>query len=113
MVAVLEQLDSQVPAALKGDRQARSLVQAQVQELRALMNAAGGRKLLERWRDSGLTDFNMAVNNAITHYEAFSLVRIPDDTNPYAGQAREAARNEADAARRRGDEARRLYRRLK
>ena len=105
MVAILEQLDSQVPAALKGDRQARNLVQAQTQELRALMNAAGGRKLLERWRDSALTDFNMAVNNAITHYEAFCLV-------PYAAQAPQAARNEADAARRRGDEARRLYRRL-
>ena len=113
MVAVLEELDPLVRAALKGDQQARGKGQAGVRRLRALMNAAGGRKLLERWSDSGLTDFNVDVNNAITHYEAFYMMRILDESSPYAAQSREAAQHEASAASARYLEARGQYRRLR
>ena len=36
--------------------------------------------------DPALTGFNLAVSNAITHYHAFYMIRIPDDANPYAAQ---------------------------
>jgi DNA uptake protein ComE-like DNA-binding protein len=77
------------------------------------MNAAGGRNLLERWSDRALMDFNVDVNNAITHYEAFYMVRILDGTSQLATQSQDAARAEANAASRRADEAMNLYRRLK
>ena len=111
-MAVLDELDPQVRAALKGDQQARANGQQSVQRLRALMNAAGGRKLLERWSDSSLMDFNVDVNNAITHYEAFYMMRILDESSPYAAQSREAAQHEASAASARYLEARGQYRRL-
>jgi hypothetical protein len=113
MVAILEELDPQLRAALDGDQQARSRGQANVQRLRALMNAAGGRKLLERWSDDALTDFNADVSNAMVHYEAFYMVRILEDPNPFAAKSREAAQGEANLAAKRSAEARSLYRRLK
>lgn len=113
MVAVLEELDPQVQAAASGDPQARSKGRDNVRKLRGLMNAAGGRNLLERWSDRALMDFNVDVNNAITHYEAFYMVRILDGTSQLATQSQDAARAEANAASRRADEAMNLYRRLK
>ena len=113
MVAVLEELDPQVQAAASGDPQARSKGQDSVRRLRALMNAAGGRKLLERWNDESLMDFNLDINNAMTHYEAFYMVRIVDGTSPTATHSQDAARAEANAASRRADEAINVYRGLK
>jgi hypothetical protein len=113
MVAVLNELDAQVQAAVKGDQPARTQGRASVGRLRALMNAAGGRTLLDRWSDQALTDFNLDVNNAITHYEAFYTIRILDEPSPYAAQSREAAEQEARAAAKRYQEARSLYRRLR
>ena len=113
MVAVMDELDPQVRAALGGDQRARSLGQANVQRLRSLMNAAGGRKLLDRWSDAALTDFNVDVNNAITHYDEFYMIRILDNSSPFAAQSREAAENAARRASTRYEDARRTYRRLK
>jgi len=79
----------------------------------ALMKAAGGRNLLERWQDRALTDLNVRINNAVTHYEAFYMVRILDEPNQFAAQSREAAAAELDGAARRHEEARSLYRRLR
>jgi hypothetical protein len=113
MVAVMDELDPQVRAALGGDQRARSLGQASVQRLRSLMTAAGGRKLLERWSDATLTEFNVDVNNAITHYEEFYMIRILDNSSPFAAQSREAAEHAARRASTRYEDARRGYRRLK
>jgi hypothetical protein len=112
-MAVLDELDPQVRAALKGDQQARANGQQSVQRLRALINAAGGRRLLNRWSDEQLMHFNMSVNNAITRYEAFYMMRILDESSPYAKQSREAAESEANIARTRYQEARSTYRGLR
>ena len=53
MIAVLDDLDRQTKAALDGDQQARSEGQASVRRVMALMSAAGGRQLLERWTIAG------------------------------------------------------------
>ena len=113
MVAVMDELDPQIRAALNGDQEARNSGQKNVRRLRALMNAAGGRKLLERWSDAALTDFNVDVNNAITHYDEFYMIRILDSSSQFAAKSRDAAQNAASAASRRYEDARRSYRQLK
>lgn len=77
------------------------------------MKAAGGRNLLERWRDTTLTDLNLDIHNAVTKYQAFYMVRILDPPHPYAAKTREAAESELSGATRRYEEARSLYRRLR
>jgi hypothetical protein len=74
------------------------------------MDAAGGRNLLERWDDRALTDLNVKISNAVTHYEAFYMVRVTEDQ--FAAQTREAAAVELRAASQRYGEARSSYRRL-
>lgn len=113
MMAALDDLDRQTRAALGGDRQARSEGQATLSQVRALMSAAGGRQLLERWDDRVLTDLNVDISNAVTGYQAFYMIRILDDSNQFAETSRTAARTEFDKANRRYEEARRLYQRLK
>ena len=113
MVAALDQLALQSQAALRGDQNARSEGQATLRRLRSLMNAAGGRKLLERWKDSTLTDLNVDISNAATKYDAFFMVRILDPPDPFAAKTREAAESELSGATRRYEEARSLYRRLR
>jgi hypothetical protein len=112
MMAALDRLAGQTDAVLRGDSDARSEGQAQLRRLLALMAVAGGRQLLERWDDRTLTDLNVDINNCVTHYQAFYMLRVLDESHPYAAKSREAAGNEARAARLRYEEARRLYRRL-
>ena len=76
------------------------------------MNAAGGRNLLERWQDGALMHLNMTISNAVTHYEAFYMVRILEEPNRFAAQTRQAAEVELRAAIQRHEEARNSYRRL-
>jgi hypothetical protein len=112
IVAALDELEQQSQAASRGDGKARSDGRATLSRIRALMNAAGGRNLLERWQDGALTHLNVTINNAVTHYEAFYMVRILEEPNQFAAQTREAAEIELRAAVRRHEEARSSYRRL-
>jgi hypothetical protein len=96
IVAALEVVDQNTGKALDGDGQARS----------------EGQNLLERWQDQALTDMNVSISNAVTHYEAFYMLRVLDEPHPYAAKTREAAEAEYRGATRRYEEARRAYRRL-
>jgi hypothetical protein len=109
MIAALDTLAPQATAALGGDARARSDGQSTLRRVHALMRAAGGRKLLDRWSDRPLTDLNLHISNAVTKYDAFYMVRILDATSPYAAQSRQAAESELTSA---SEDARRLYRRL-
>jgi hypothetical protein len=112
IVAALDELAAQSQAASGGDRQARSDGRATLGRVEALIGAAGGRNLLEPWQDRTLTDLNVRINNAVTHYQAFYMVRIVDQPDQFAAQSRQAAAEELRAAVRRHDEARNHYRRL-
>jgi hypothetical protein len=112
IIAALDELDRQTEAAFGGDRQARSDGQSTLRRVIALTNAAGGRQLLERWDDRVLTDLNVDIHNAVTHYQAFYMVRILEEPNQFAETSRTAAKNEFVGGHRRYDEARRLYQRL-
>jgi hypothetical protein len=113
IVAALDELGRQTQAASKGDRQARTDGRAALARVSALMDAAGGRNLLERWQDRALTDLNVKIHNAVTHYEAFYMVRVVDEPEQFAASSRAAAESELRAALRRHDEARSSYRRLR
>jgi hypothetical protein len=112
IVATLDVVDQSTSKALGGDGQARSEGQAALGRARGLMRAAGGRNLLERWPDQALTDMNVSISNAVTHYEAFYMLRVLDEPHPYAAKSKEAAEAEYRGATRRYEEARRAYRRL-
>ena len=112
MIAALDDLDRQTKAALDGDAQARANGQATLRKVMALMSAAGGRQLLERWDDRQLTDLNVDISNAVTHYQAFYMVRILDESSQFAKESRAAATAEYQGATRRYEEAKRLFRRL-
>jgi hypothetical protein len=113
MIAALDELVPQAEAAFNGDSEARSKGRATLRRLEALMNAAGGRNLLERWDDRALTSLNVTINNAVTHYEAFYMVRILDEPHEFAAKTREAAEAELRSAVRRSEEASARYRRLR
>lgn len=110
IIAALEEVDRKSEAALSGDRQARSEGQQALRRASALMQAAGGRQLLERWSDRALTNLNVDMNNAVTSYSAFYMVRLLDEPNPYAAKSREAARAEFVNGRRSFQDAERTYR---
>jgi hypothetical protein len=112
MISALDELAPQASAAMRGDRQARSDGQATLRRVRALMRAAGGRNLLERWSDRSLTSLNVHINNTVTKYDAFYMIRILEDPNPYAAQSRQAAESELSGAQSAYADARRIYRRL-
>ena len=44
-----------------------------LRRLQSLMNAAGGRNLLERQKDTALTDLNVDIKNAVTKYQPYFL----------------------------------------
>ena len=111
MIAALDDLDRQTKAALDGDAQARANGQATLRRVSALMTAAGGRQLLERWDDRALTTLNVSISNAVTKYQAFYMVRV-DDSSRFAKESRAAAAAEYEGASRRYDEASQLFRRL-
>ncbi len=112
-MAALDELDRQTAAALGGDRQARLDGQSTLKRAIALRKAAGGMQLLERWNDRALTNLNVDIHNALTHYDAFYMVRILEEPNQFAAQSHAAAKSEYDNAHRRYLEAGRLYRFLK
>jgi hypothetical protein len=112
MMAVLDRLAERTDAASQGDGAARTEGRTELGRLEALLTAAGGRQLLERWNDRAVTSLNVDINNAVTHYRAFYMLPVFDEPHPYAAKSREAAGSEARAARRRYEEARRLYRQL-
>lgn len=112
MIAALDELGEQSEAALRGDLDARSEGRATLRRVTSLVHAAGGRNLLERWKDAALTDLNVDISNSVTKYQAFYLVDIMDEPHPYAAKTREAAEAELRGAIRRHQEARSLYRQL-
>lgn len=112
MIAALDELEPRSRAALKGDEQARSAGRTSLRRLVGLMKAAGGLKMLDRWQDRALTDLNLNIHNAATKYQAFYMVRILDEPNPFAAQSREAAASELGGATSRSENARSLYRSL-
>lgn len=113
MMKALDELSVESAAAFKGDSEARAQGQASLRKVHALMQAAGGRKLLERWSDRRLTDLNVDINNAVTHYQAFYMVRIIDEPDPRAAVTRRAAEAELHGAQRRYNDARSSYRQLR
>ena len=113
MIAALDDLDRQTRAALDGDSQARTDGWSTLRRVNALMSAAGGRQLLERWDDRALTSLNMKINNAVTKYQAFYMVRILDEPNQFAKKSRAAATAEYEGGNRHYEDASQLYRRLK
>ena len=112
MIAALDELERQSKAALDGDAQARADGQATLRKAMALMSAAGGRQLLERWPDRTLTDLNVNISNALTRYQAFYMVRVLDDGEQFARESRLAATAEYQGASRRYDEAKRIFNRI-
>ena len=112
IVGGLDELARLSDLAVRGDRQARFDGQATLARVNALMASAGGRNLLERWDDRALTDLNVKIHNAVSHYEAFYMVRVLKDPDPFAAQTREAAESELRAATRRSSEAVRSFRQL-
>lgn len=110
MIAVLDDLDRQTKAAFEGDARARTDGQASVRRVMALMSAAGGLQLLERWDDRALTTLNVTISNAVAKYQTFYMVRMVD--GQFAAQARAAAEAEYQGATRRYEEAKRLFERL-
>jgi hypothetical protein len=113
MMAALDDLSVQTKAASSGDRQARSNGRAALARLTGLMNAAGGRNLLERWSDRPLTELNLDISNAVTSYTAFYMVRVLEEPHPYAAQSRRAADSEFGKATQSYADARAVYRRLR
>lgn len=112
IVGALDELARLSDLASRGDRDARSEGQAMLRRVHALMHAAGGRNLLERWDDRALTDLNMRISNAVNHFEAFYMVRVLDEPDQFAAQTRQAAETELRGATRNSAEALRHYRRL-
>jgi hypothetical protein len=113
MMTALDEVGTHTRVALSGDGEARSNGQAALARLRALMNAAGGRNLLERWSDARLTALNLDISNAVTSYTAFYMVRVLDEPSPYAAQSRKAAEAEFRNAASSHSEARGAFRRLR
>ena len=115
MMATLDKLAPQIESMLKGDEAARAGARAGVQELRSLLRKAGGRKLLERWNDRGLTNLNVDIWNTASHHDACMMVAGQLFGKPPLGdeKMREPARSECKAYRSSYQEARSTYRRLK
>ena len=114
MIAALDVVDPKTREALEGNGRARSEGLAALNRVHALMAAAGGRRnLLERWQDQSLTEMNLTISNAVTHYEAFYMLRVLDEPHPFAAKTREAAESEYRGASRRYQEARSRYRSLR
>src|SRR5215207_2980565 len=63
ILAALDELGRQSEAAARGDRQARSDGLTTLSRVNALMNAAGGRNLLEL-EDRTLRNLNLRISNA-------------------------------------------------
>ena len=112
MMTVLEELDAKSVAAFQGDKGARSEGQQALRKLNALLRAAGDRKLLDRWGDPALTDFNVDVNNAVTRYRVFYMLPILPEPHPFAAKTRKAASDELQGGTRNYQEARSSYRRI-
>jgi len=112
IVTGLEEVGRLSDLASRGDRQARSDGRAALSKVNALMQAAGGRNLLERWDDRALTNLNVSISNAVSHYEAFYMVRVEEEPSQFAAQTRQAAETELRAASRRSNEAISTFRRL-
>lgn len=112
IMATLEQVERHAQAALKGDREARGEGRAAVRRVTALMKSAGGLDLLDRWNDRVLTDLNLDIHNAVTHYDTFYMMPLKEEPHPFAAKMREAAGAEMQGGRRNYLEARVQYRRL-
>jgi hypothetical protein len=112
IVGGLDELARLSDLAARGDREARFDGQAALARVNALMSTAGGRNLLERWDDRALTDLNVKIQNAVSHYEAFYMIPISEEPDPFAAKTRQAAETELRAATRRSNEAVRSFRQL-
>ena len=112
-MATLERVDAVTMRALEGDSQKRTEGRAALRQVVALMNAAGGRSLLDRWNDRALTSLNVDIHNAVSHYDAFYLLPIKKEPHPFAAKTRAAASAEALGGRRNYQSALITYRRLR
>jgi hypothetical protein len=111
IVAALDELRHQSEAAASGDRRARTDGETTLSRVNALINAAGGRNLLEL-EDRTLRSLNLRISNAVTGYTAFYMVRILEEPDQFAAQTRRAAATELSAATRSHEEALSSSRRL-
>lgn len=113
MIAALDELEPQSRAALNGDKQKRAEGRATLRRLVTLMKAAGGRGLLERWRDPALTHFNVTLHNAVVRFQAFHMLPVKEEPHMFAAKTREAAAAELHGATRNYQKARLLYRQMR
>jgi len=95
ILALMDELKPLAVEAIKeGDRESRKTARRAYRKLRKLVKKAGGKKMMEEWRDHRLNDLSMAIWEAYTHY--WSVTRSPNDVD-------------FQDAERHHDEARRLY----
>ena len=111
IIAAVEELEGHTEAALNGDAKRRSQGRATLNRVIDLMKSAGGMQLLERWNDPLLTEINVDVHNALSHYSAFYLLQIKSEPHPFAAETKAAARAEMLGGRRNYQSARTNYRR--
>ena len=85
MIRVLDRLRPDLEATVQGDKAADSKARDEYQELRTLIRSAGGRNLIEQWRDEELTRLNVRIWNAYTSYGA--VVLLPNATDLRGAEA--------------------------
>jgi hypothetical protein len=95
MLQALETLDSLTVPVLNGEAGKRAEGRGELRRIIALMQAAGGMKILERWEDQQLTHLNVDIHNAVVHYQTFYMLPIRKPPHPFAEKTREAAAAEA------------------
>src|SRR5262245_45718127 len=71
MIAALNDLGPLTQSAMKGSKQARLDGEAALWHLMPMIDLAGGDRLLERSRDTELSDLRAEIYNTVTKYRAF------------------------------------------
>jgi hypothetical protein len=69
MIAALDKTEAQLAAYFGGDASARGQAVTELRRLQALMEKAGGRKMLAHWADESLNSMNVDIDNAAGNYE--------------------------------------------
>ncbi len=77
ILAAMDALRPEIEAAIDGDDEARKRARRAYRYLRNLLKMAGGRNLMEEWRDRRLTDLNLAIYSAYTNYWATTIKPDP------------------------------------
>lgn len=92
ILAAMDALRPELEGAVDGDEEAERRARRAYRKVRKLIKSAGGKDLLQEWRDRRLTDLNSQLYKAYTNYWACTI-------SPSESELREAAQHH-DAARR-------------